>query len=125
MYRLKETGRDPEDIVFSGEHLAALIGMVEKKQINQNTAKEIFARMFVRDIDPEEYARENGLWIIVDEGLLDTTIDRVIKENPQAVTDYQGGKERALKALIGKTMAEMKGKADPVMVQQKIKEKLG
>ena len=124
MYWLKEKNQQPEDILFSGKNLAELIGMIEKKQITQSTAKEIFAWMFETGGEPVSYAKEKGLWIVCDEGLLERVIEEVLQENPQAVSDFKGGKERALGALVGQTMKKMKGKADPQTVQNTLREKL-
>ena len=49
----------------------------------------------------------------------------MIADNPQSVTDYRGGKEKALGALVGQTMKAMKGKANPGMVNQMLREMLG
>ena len=57
--------------------------------------------------------------------LLRTTLEKVIADNPQAVADYRGGKEKALGALVGQTMKAMKGKANPGMVNKMLREMLG
>ena len=57
---LKEKGEEPEDIRFSPGHLAALIAMVDRKEINGKIAKDIFEVMYDRDVDPEAYAEEKG-----------------------------------------------------------------
>ena len=67
---------------------------------------------------------ENGLKMVNDEGALRETIEKVIEANPQAVADYKGGKEKALGALMGQTMRAMKGKANPGIVSQMLKEML-
>ena len=51
-------------------------------------------------------------------------MEKVIADNPQSVTDYRGGKEKAIGFLVGQTMKAMKGKADPGMVNQLLKELL-
>ena len=56
---------------------------------------------------------------------LRTTLEKVIADNPQAVADYRGGKEKALGALVGQTMKAMKGKANPGMVNKMLREMLG
>ena len=65
-----------------------------------------------------------GLKVVNDEGALRSTIERVLAANPQSVADYHGGKERAMGYLVGQTMRAMKGKADPAMVNQIVKELL-
>ena len=78
----------------------------------------------MRDIDPEAYVEEHGLKMVSDEGALEEVLKKVIADNPKAVEDYHGGKEKALGALVGQTMKAMKGKADPGMVNQKLREML-
>ena len=87
-------------------------------------AKEVFEEVFKNDIDPEKYVEEKGLKTVNDEGALRTTIEQIIKDNPQSVEDYHNGKEKAIGFLVGQTMKAMKGKANPAMVNQILKELL-
>jgi aspartyl-tRNA(Asn)/glutamyl-tRNA(Gln) amidotransferase subunit B len=121
---LKEKNMDAEDIVFSPENLAKLIGLVDGKAINSSVAKEVFEVMFENDTDPEKYVEEKGLKTVNDEGALRKTIEEVIAANPQSVEDYRNGKEKAIGFLVGQTMKAMKGKADPGMVNAILKELL-
>lgn len=121
---LKEKSMDPEDIRFSPENLAKLIGLVDTKAINSSVAKEVFEIMFEQDVDPEHYVEEKGLKTVNDEGALRKTIEEVIAANPQSVEDYHNGKDRAIGFLVGQTMKAMKGKADPALVNQILKELL-
>ena len=101
---LKEKSMDPEDIRFSPENLAKLIGLVDAKAINSSVAKEVFEIMFEQDVDPEHYVEEKGLKTVNDEGALRKTIEEVIAANPQSVEDYHNGKDRAIGFLVGQTM---------------------
>ena len=121
---LKENSMDPEDIRFSPEHLAAIIEMVDKKEINGSVAKEVFEKVFKEDIDPRAYVEEKGLKTVNDEGALRSTIEEIVKNNPQSVEDYHNGKQKAIGFLVGQTMKAMQGKADPGMVNQILKELL-
>ena len=121
---LKEKGMDAEDISFSPENLAKLIALVEQKVINSSVAKEVFEVLFAQDIDPEQYVADKGLNTVNDEGALRKTIEEIIAANPQSVEDYHNGKEKAIGFLVGQTMKTMKGKADPAMVNQILKELL-
>ena len=121
---LKENGMEPEEIKFSPENLAKLIQLTEAGTINSSVAKEVFEKVFAEDIDPEKYVEEHGLKTVNDEGALEEVLNKVIADNPQAVADYKGGKEKALGALVGQTMKAMKGKANPGQVNQKLKEML-
>ena len=61
---------------------------------------------------------------ISDTGELETIIDEVIAENPQAVADFQAGKKNAVGFLIGQTMKKTRGKANPGAVAKLINAKL-
>lgn len=121
---LKEKNMDPEDICFSPENLARLIILVDGKAINSSVAKEVFEVMFEKDIDPEKYVEEKGLKTVNDEGALRRTVEEVIAANPQSVADFKSGKEKAIGFLVGQTMKAMKGKADPGLVNQILRELL-
>ena len=124
MRLLKEREMESEDIVFSPEHLAALVELADAGTINSTVAKEVFEHMFADDTDPKQYVEEHGLKTVNDEGALRATIEQVIKDNPQSVDDYHNGKEKAIGFLVGQTMKAMKGKANPGMVNQILKELL-
>lgn len=119
---LKEQSMDAEDIRYSPEHLASLIQMVEKKEINSTVAKDVFEKMFDEDIDPAIYVEEKGLKTVTDTGALKETVERIVSENPQSVADYKSGKQKAIGFLMGQTMKAMQGKADPGMVNQLLME---
>ena len=121
---LKENNMEPEEISFSPENLAKLVELTEREAINSSVAKEVFEKIFADNIDPEVYVEEHGLKMVNDEGALYEALKKVIEDNPQAVADYRGGKEKALGALVGQTMKAMKGKVNPGLVNQKLRELL-
>ena len=51
--------------------------------------------------------------------------EKVIADNPQAVTDYKAGKETAVKFLVGQLMRTTRGRANPQIATQLLKNKLG
>lgn len=121
---MKEKELDAEDLRFSPEHLAKLIGLVDARAANSSVAKEVFEVMFEEDVDPEQYVEQKGLKTVNDEGALKKAVEEVIAANPQSVADYRGGKEKAIGFLVGQTMKAMKGKADPGAVNRMLKELL-
>ena len=124
MRLLKEKDMDVTDISFSPENLAKLIELVEAGSINNSVAKEVFAKVFDEDIDPDNYIEENGLKQVNDEGALKATVEKVIADNPQSVEDYRNGKKQAIGYLVGQTMKAMQGKANPGMVNKLLQELL-
>ena len=121
---LKEAGKEPEDLSFTPQHLASLIELLDAGTINQTVAKEVFEKIYYEDVDPQVYVEEHGLKMVNDDNLLRTVVEGVIAANPQSVADYKGGKEKALGFLVGQTMKQMKGKANPGAVNKMLKELL-
>ena len=75
------------------------------------------------DLTNSEGLHTNGVYGFLN--ILQKTLEEVIANNPQSVADYRGGKEKALGFLVGQTMKAMKGKADPGLVNQMLREMLG
>lgn len=121
---LKENGMAPDQITFSPENLAKLIQLADSGAITNTVAKEVFEQVFKENIDPEVYVQEKGLMMVNDEEALRSAAELVMKENPQSVADYRGGKEKAIGFLVGAVMREMKGKGNPGMVRELLKEML-
>lgn len=124
MRLLKEQEMDPEEIPFTPGQLSALIRMVDQGKINRTVAKEVFEKIFKENINPAEYVEQHGLGMVADDGLLRSVIQKIIGDNPQSVADYKNGKTKAMGYIVGQTMKEMKGKADPGMVNRIVKEQL-
>ena len=122
MKLMKEAGQDVEDIKFSPNNLAKLINMIDEGVINRTVGKEVFAKIYKEDVEPEQYVKDNGLKVVNDEGALRSTIEKIVADNPQSVEDYKGGKKKAMGFLVGQTMKAMKGQADPAMINKILKE---
>ena len=121
---VKEEGMETEDISFSPEHLAELILMTDRGELNNKTAKDVFRMIFTEDVDPVVYAEEKGLKTVLDTGLLEETVEKVLEENPDTVKQYLDGKTKVTGFLVGQIMKQMKGKADPKQVNQLLGQKL-
>ena len=121
---MKEKGIEAEKLRFTPQHLADLLTMVDKKEVSPQNAKKVFEKVFAEDVDPEKYVEDHGLKTVNDEGALRTLAEEVIAKNPKAVEDFKGGKEKALGALVGQIMKAMKGKANPGMVNELLREML-
>ena len=124
MRLMKEHEMEQEELDFAPVHLAKLIDLVDAGTINGTVAKEVFEKIFTEDVDPETYVEEKGLKTVNDEGALRATIQEIVAANPKSVEDYHNGKEKALGFLVGQTMKAMKGKANPGMINQILKELL-
>lgn len=74
--------------------------------------------------NPETIVEEKGLVQISDRDELSQIVDQVIEQNPGPVSDFKGGKEKALTALVGAVMRVTKGKANPQLINDLLREKL-
>ena len=121
---LKDRGMETEDLHFTPGHLADLIVVCERGEVNNQTAKKVFGRIFDEDVEPVSYIEENGLKTVVDTGVLESIVEKILASNPKTVEEYQSGKTKVLSFLVGQVMKEMKGKADPQTVNRLLMEKL-
>lgn len=121
---LKENEMDSDEMHFSPINLAKTVNLVDAGAITNTVAKEVFELVFKEDIDPDKYVEEKGLKTVNDESELRAVVEKVIADNPQSVEDYRAGKEKAIGFLVGQTMKVMKGKANPGLVNQLLKELL-
>ncbi|MDA1296557.1 MAG: Asp-tRNA(Asn)/Glu-tRNA(Gln) amidotransferase subunit GatB [Chloroflexi bacterium] len=119
-----ESVTDVAETRIQPQALAALIGKSVKREINSNTAKQVFEEMWRTGGDPERIIAERGLGMVSDTSSLEPAIDRAIAANRNAVDDYMSGKETAVRFLMGQVMKETKGQADPPMVLKMLGEKL-
>jgi len=121
---IKDYELEPEEVKFTPQHLADLVLAIEKKEISQTNAKEVFQKIMESDIEPLAYMRDNGLVIVTDDTAVEAAVDKVLKDNPKVVEEFLSGKEKVLGFLVGNVMKEMKGKADATKVNQLLLAKL-
>lgn len=121
---LNESGQTIADCKVTPENFAELISLLYINKIGSKVAQDVLKIMFAKGSDPSQVVEEQGLSQVSDEGELDKIVEKVISENEKPVADYKNGNENAVQALIGRVMAETKGKADPSVVMKILKEKL-
>lgn len=121
---LFENGYSVEDIKITPENFAELIKIVYEGEINSSAAQIVLAEMFKTGADPSHIIEEKNLAQSSDEGELSEIVEEVITENEQSVNDYKNGKENALQFLMGQVMSATKGRANPQVVIEILKEKL-
>ena len=115
---MKDKEIEAKDLKISPKNFADLIELDYKKIINSTVAKEVFLKMFEDNINPMEYVDEHGLAQNNDTEELRRIIENVLENNSQSVSDYLKGKDRAIGYLVGQTMKETRGKANPELVRE-------
>ncbi len=113
------------EIKITAENFAELIYMTFVGDISSSGAQEVLWEMFRTGGDPSQIVESKNLKQVSNAGELEKIVENIIKNNPQPVEDYKKGKETALQFLIGLAMRESKGRANPNIVGEIIKKKLG
>ena len=121
---LRKDGKTWSDLNVTPDKLACIIKMVKDGKINRNVGKKILIAVVESDVDPVQYCKDNGLDKKVDLSAIDSVIDSVIANNPQAVADYKSGKTKAIMALFGACMKELRGAGDPAVIRELLEKKL-
>ncbi|MEE8337453.1 MAG: Asp-tRNA(Asn)/Glu-tRNA(Gln) amidotransferase subunit GatB [Dehalococcoidia bacterium] len=94
-------------------HVAELVDLVEDGAITAASAKQVLQLAFESGEMPSAIVEARGLGRVDDGDALDGVAAAVIEANPKAVEDYRGGKESAIKFLVGQVMRETRGTSDP------------
>lgn len=98
----------------NGKSLGELIKLVSGGKVGRTNAKKVLLAMFDdADVNPEKFAEENGLIVSNDTGLIEKVVKEAVANDPKAVADYKGGKEKAIMSIFGKCMKALKGNCDP------------
>jgi aspartyl-tRNA(Asn)/glutamyl-tRNA(Gln) amidotransferase subunit B len=122
--RLKESGDELTDVKIQPAQLGELIELVEKGTITPKTAKAVFEEMFSSGQAAAAIVKEKGLGAISDENAIGAIVEKVIADNPKAVTDFKAGKEASLNFLIGGVMKATQGKVNKDVVTRLLRERL-
>jgi aspartyl-tRNA(Asn)/glutamyl-tRNA(Gln) amidotransferase subunit B len=104
--------------------LAELVVLIEEGKISNSAAKQVFKFMYEKGGEPDAIVRDLGLEQVSDTGAIEAALDMVIAANEKAVTDYKAGQEKSFGFLVGQAMKELKGKGNPQVVNDLLKQKL-
>ena len=122
---VKSLGEEADMANATAEAQAAILAMQDKGEISVGQAKEIYEIVLKTGRDPEEIADSEGLKQVSDTGAIETAIDEILANNEDKVEQYRGGKDKLFGFFVGQTMKAMQGKANPAVVNQILKDKLG
>ena len=122
---IKSLGEEANPAHATAEAQASILDMQAKGEISGGQAKEIFEIVLKTGRDPEEIAESEGLKQVSDTGAIEAAIDEILANNEDKVEQYKGGKDKLFGFFVGQTMKAMQGKANPAVVNQILKDKLG
>ena len=124
MRLIKQSNTLPEDLSLDARKLGELITFVSIGKINRNAYKETVEAVFACNVDPYVYIKQKGLLMQSDSSIISEAVSEVVSENPGAVTEYRGGKEKTFGFLMGQVMKRLNGSGNPDMVKKALKDTL-
>ena len=122
---LNSEGKTIDQSPVSSAQLAELITLIETDVISGKIAKTVFDEMLTSGKAPKVIVEEKGLVQVTDASAIESVVDQVISANPSEVEKFKAGNAKLMGFFVGQVMRETKGKANPQMVNQLLKEKLG
>jgi len=121
---LKRDEREIDQCPVTPSHLAKMLSMIKDGTISGKIAKDVFEEMYRTGEEPSKIVQEKGWIQILDKGEIERAIEKAMQANPKQVEDYRKGKEKLFGFFVGEVMKETKGKANPKLLNELLKEKL-
>jgi len=116
--------RSAKNCPVAPEKLARLYQLIEKGAISQKIAKAVFIEMYQTGKEPDQVVKEKGLEQVSDDAEIRKVVVDVVQDNPKEVAEYLAGKDKLFGFFVGQVMKKTKGKANPQLVNQLLKERL-
>ncbi|HZJ45209.1 MAG TPA: Asp-tRNA(Asn)/Glu-tRNA(Gln) amidotransferase subunit GatB [Pyrinomonadaceae bacterium] len=121
---LEAAGIDASASPVAAKDLGELIRIIDSGKISGKQAKDVLVEMFKTRKTAEAIIAEKGLVQVSDSGEIDNLIDEVIAANPDQLANYRSGKEALFGFFVGQVIKASKGKANPKIVNDRLKIKL-
>ena len=124
MRELETAGVSAADSPLAPEKLGGLIRLIDEGKISGKQGKDVLVEMFKTGKAAAAIIEEQGLVQLSDTGEIDSLIDEVIAANPAQVAGFRSGKEALLGFFVGQVIKASKGKANPKIVNERLRAKL-
>lgn len=124
--RFKDTGKNIITAGILPKHVASLVNLIDKGTITGKIAKSVADDMVKSPgTDPVDIVKVNPDYQpLQDHSEIERMVDQVLSENPQSISDYKAGRDKAFAFLVGQVMKLCKGKASPQVVNDLLKSKI-
>ncbi len=114
-----------DELKFNPNDISQLMNMVHDEIISTKIAKQVFEQMAKNGENPNQIVKEKGLIQISNPSEILPIIDDVIEKNPQNLEKYKAGNNKLLGFFVGQVLKATGGKANPKVVNELVKERLG
>jgi len=120
-----ERGEEPARWKLTPARLAAILKLLDAQTIGGPGAKQVLEEVFATGAEPGEVVQAKGLAQVSDAGAIEAAVDQVLAASAAEVERYKGGNKKLMGFFVGQVMKAMKGKGNPAVVNQLLKQKLG
>ena len=121
---LNKEGTSIKNFPVLPKDLGELIKLVEKGDVSNKQAREVFAKMIETKLPASEVMKEMNVTQMSDSDALLKIINELLDQNPQLIVDYKNGKDRVLGFFVGQIMKATQGKANPAMTSNLLKQEM-
>ena len=121
---LEDNGISAAESPVTAQNLAALVRLIDDAKISGKQGKDVLVEMFRTGKPAHAIIEEQGLVQVSDTAEIDALIDDVIAANPDQLASYRSGKEALLGFFVGQVIKASKGKANPKVVNERLRAKL-
>ena len=109
---------------ISSEQFALLLDRIADNTLSGKTAKQVFSALWDQEGEVDTIIEAKGLKQITDTGAIEAIVDEVIANCPEQVQQFKDGNDKVIGFLVGQVMQKSKGKANPQMANQLLKDKM-
>ena len=105
--------------------VAELLKLVDSGAISGKQAKEVYAKVAGTARSPREVVSELGISQVSDVGAIEEVCKRIVEQSPKQAEQLRGGKSALMGYFVGQVMREMRGAANPQLVNETMRRILG
>ena len=109
---------------INSEQFALLLDRIADNTLSGKTAKQVFSALWEQEGEVDAIIEAKGLKQITDTGAIEAIVDEVIANCPEQVQQFKDGNDKVIGFLVGQVMQKSKGKANPQMANQLLKDKM-
>lgn len=115
---------DIREFPIQPKRLASMIGLIQDGTISGKIAKDLFEEMLTNTNEPKSIVEKKGWVQVSDTVAIEQVIEEVMAANQRQVEQYLGGSDKVFGFFVGETMKKMKGRGNPKLVNDMLKQKL-
>jgi aspartyl-tRNA(Asn)/glutamyl-tRNA(Gln) amidotransferase subunit B len=125
MRLLNEENKSVDALLFGPAQMVGMLKLIDDGTISGKIAKTVFEEMYRTGKNAGDIVKEKGLVQISDTSEIEMAVDDVLAKSASEVERFKAGDEKLMGFFVGQVMKATKGKANPKMLNDLLKEKLG